>query len=137
MPYQLTFAKLHEYDAGKSGISIEVILQAGLQNQRLTAKLDSGSSFCIFQQEYGEALGLDIESGQPQWIGSPMGEFLTYGHGVTLSALGFDFDIVAYFTAAPNFTRNVLGRHGWLQKVRMGVVDYDGKLYVSDYNDPL
>jgi hypothetical protein len=42
---------------------------------------------------------------------------------------------IAYFTAMHDFKRNVLGRKGWLQQMRIGIIDYDGKLYLSAYDD--
>jgi len=132
----LTFAVLHEYDAGEGGITIPVRLSIGQQFVQLPAKLDTGCSYCIFQRGYGESLGLDIESGQPEHIGTPTGSFLAYGHGVTLSVLGFQFDVMVYFAAMPDFPRDVLGRHGWLQQVKLGLIDYEGKLYLGAYNDP-
>jgi hypothetical protein len=32
--------------------------------------------------------------------------------------------------------RNLLGKLGWLQQIRFGLVDYDEMIYLSDYNDP-
>ncbi|MFQ5741514.1 MAG: hypothetical protein ACE5JX_21160 [Acidobacteriota bacterium] len=63
------------------------------------------------------------------------GSFNTYGHMVTLSALGLDLETMAYFPTNRDFPRNVLGREGWLRQTRLGIVDYDGLMYVSDYND--
>jgi hypothetical protein len=54
---------------------------------------------------------------------------------VTLSTLNFEFDTMVYFAAEERFRRNVLGRRGWLEQVRIGLIDYDGALYVSQYND--
>lgn len=136
MAHQLIFHHFQQYDPTQSGIDVEVILNVADTTQRIAAKLDTGASFCIFQREYGEALGFEIERGQPQWIGAATGAFLTYGHPVTLIALGLQFEITAYFAARYDFSRNVLGRYGWLQQVRIGLVDYDGKLYVSAYDDP-
>lgn len=99
-------------------------------------KLDTGASFCIFRRIYGELLGLTIESGQPETLSTPMGSFLAYGHDVTLVTLGLEFQTTVYFAADENFTRNVLGRQGWLDRVRLGLFDYEGKLLLSDYNDP-
>lgn len=48
----------------------------------------------------------------PQWIATPTGSFLTYGHEVTLSALGFQFAVIVFFAADEWFNRDVLGRHG-------------------------
>jgi len=59
------------------------------------------------------------------------------GHSVTLSVLGYDFDCVVYFAESQSYNRDVLGRQGWIDRIRVGLVDYDGKLYLSDYNDPL
>lgn len=131
MAYTLSFADLLEYDAGKEGITVPVTLYAGGNYVRVESKLDSGSTFCVFARLQGELLGLDIERGYPQRISTVTGSFLIYGHGVTLSVREFDFDIIAYFAADEWVNRNVLGRHGWLNRVRIGLVDYEGKLYVS------
>lgn len=64
------------------------------------------------------------------------GDFLTYAHEVTLMVLGVETTTTVYFAAEENFSRNVLGRHGWLDRVRLGLVDYDGKMYLSAYDDP-
>lgn len=64
-----------------------------------------------------------------------MGSFLAYGHAVTLSVSDFDFDMVAYFAADESFNRNVLGRHGFLDRVLIGLDDYAGKLYLRRNDD--
>jgi hypothetical protein len=132
--YTLNFEDLYEYDAGVSGITLPVELSVGGQNVKVLAKLDTGSTYCIFQRERGEELGLNIESGAQEEISTPMGSFTVYGHEVTLSALGFQLDIVAYFAAHLGLPRNVLGRFGWMQRLRVGVVDYEGKLYLGRYD---
>jgi hypothetical protein len=55
---------------------------------------------------------------------------------VTLSGLGFELDVMVFFAVDEWFNRDVLGRHGWIQQLKLGVVDYEGKLYVGKYNDP-
>jgi len=40
-----------------------------------------------------------------------------------------------YFSADTSFTRNVLGRQGWLDRIKLGLVDYEEKLYLSDYTE--
>jgi hypothetical protein len=52
----------------------------------------------------------------------------------TLETLGYSFDVTVYFAADESFTRNVLGRHGWLDQVRIGIVDYESKLSLSRYD---
>jgi hypothetical protein len=58
-----------------------------------------------------------------------------YGHTVTVETLGYSFDVTVYFAAHESFTRNVLGRRGWLDQVRLGLIEYEGKVYLSRYNE--
>lgn len=81
------------------------------------------------------ALGLILESGYPQRIETAMGTFLAYGHEVSLLAMDCEFVTTVFFAALPGFFRNVLGRRGWLDRLRLGVIDYDGELYSSLYDD--
>jgi len=66
-----------------------------------------------------------------------MGSFLTFGHPVVLSIIDISFEITVYFAEAISFSRNVLGQQSWLDRLRLGLVDYEGKLYLSDYHDIL
>lgn len=135
MAHTLTFDVLHEYDPGISGITIPAVLAAGNEAIKTLAKLDTGASCCIFKREHGEALGLNIEHGVRQVIGTATIPFLSYGHNILLSALGFQFDVMVFFAADAGFPRNVLGRHGWLDRVKLALIDYEGKLYASAYDE--
>jgi hypothetical protein len=84
MGHQLSFERLIQYDAGQSGITVETTLKLREKSVELSAKVDTGASYCIFERKYGVSLGLDIESGLEQPIGTATGRFLTYGHEVTL-----------------------------------------------------
>ena len=132
----LTFKKHFLYDLRRSGITVPVKLAWGGCETELKAKVDCGSSACIFARNYGEDLGLVIENGHSQRFGTATGSFLTYGHEVTLSVLEFELVTAVYFAADHAISRSVLGRQGWLDRLRLGLIDYDGKLYRSDYNDP-
>jgi hypothetical protein len=134
---KLTFRKLYLYDLAELGIAVPVLLTSGSRQTELKAKLDTGASGCIFARIYGEELGLDIEGGTPQRVSTVTGSFLTYGHPVTLSVLDIAFDTTVYFAEDAGFNRSVLGREGWLDHLRLGLVEYEGKLYLSDYNDPI
>ncbi len=134
MEQSLTFEQLVQYDPGQPGITLDVSLSLSAVSVNIPAKVDTGASYCIFERRHGEALGLSIESGLPQPIGTATGSFLTYGHEVTLGAAGYDFDSVVYFAADENINRNVLGRHGWLDRVVLGLIDYEGKLLLSRYS---
>ncbi|MEK7830754.1 MAG: hypothetical protein AAB401_06675 [Acidobacteriota bacterium] len=132
----LAFRKNYSYDLNQPGITVPVYLSLGETRIELHAKVDCGASACIFARGHGELLGLNIESGTPEYFGTATGRFKAYGHPITLSVLEFEFDSVVYFAEDPAFTREVLGRQGWLDRLRFGLVDYEGKLYLSDYNDP-
>ena len=136
MTQRLSFAKFHQYDTTKKGITLPVTLSLGGQSIDLKAKLDPGSTYCVFARFVGEQLGLTIEAGLRERIGTVTGSFLAYGHEVRLSVFELDYDVTVYFAEDPNFGRNVLGRQGWLDRIRLGLIDYEGKLFVSDYNDP-
>jgi hypothetical protein len=135
LAHQLNFRTTHQYDTLENGITLEVILRAGGKVQRTSAKLDTGASHCFFQREYAEALGIDLASGERISVHTATGSFLAYGHQITLEVLGLLFDTAVYFANDYGFPRNVLGRKGWLDRVRLGLVDYEGQLYLSDYND--
>jgi hypothetical protein len=79
MNFDLSFETIINYDSGSPGISLDVILRIDKASQPIPAKLDTGSSNCIFARTYGEELGLFIESGQPLVISTVRGSFLTYG----------------------------------------------------------
>jgi hypothetical protein len=134
MAYTLSFDHLYSYDTRKVGITIPVVLKIGEETATTTAKLDTGASHCIFERFVGEELGLAIENGDQQTISTVTGSFTVYGHEVTISVKDFDFAGMVYFAADDGFKRNVLGRQGWLDRVRFGLVDYEGKLYLSRHD---
>lgn len=132
--YPITYSHLLRYDAGKPGITVPAMLELNRVSVSAETKLDTGSTYCIFERFLGERLGLDIEQGHPQWISTVTGSFLVYGHEVTLNVEEFVFDSMVYFADDPNFKRNVLGRFGFLQKVFCGMDDYAGELYLASGN---
>lgn len=135
MSYTLTFSKCHDYTTIKDSITIPITLRSENFFVDLTAKLDTGASFCIFERGQGEALHLDIEAGQEMLISTPTGTFKAYGHDVILQFLDYALPTAVYFAADYSFSRNVLGRQGWLNRLRLGIVDYEGLLYLSHYDD--
>ena len=135
MAETLTFTSLYRYDTRRYGITLPVLLMLGDRVAEFKGKLDTGASLCVFARLHGEELGLDIEHGSRQEIATVMGNFVAYGHTVRLSVLDLEFDSTVYFAAETGFNRNVLGRQGWLERIKLGLVDYEGKLYLSDYTE--
>jgi hypothetical protein len=135
MAASLDFTVIHTYDAFQPGITVPIEITSSTSSVRFEAKIDTGSSCCIFRRLYGEKLGFEIEKGSPQWIGTAMGKFLTYGHEATISVFGIETLATIYFAKDQDFTHNVLGRQGWLDRVRLGLVDYESNLYLNAYHD--
>ena len=125
MSYKLEFKKLVNFDTNKIGISISIELRLGLESVAFEAKIDTGASFCIFAREHGEKLGIPVEDGFPRRFNTAAGNFRAFGHGVTLAVEGFSFDSQVFFAADENFQTNVLGRNGWLDRVIIGINDYN------------
>ncbi|MCW5960074.1 MAG: hypothetical protein KIS76_07915 [Pyrinomonadaceae bacterium] len=131
--HRLDFENLILYDAGRVGISLDVKIQLGNLTANLEAKIDTGAEGCIFERKYGEQIGIEIESGELQNFSTTTNSFNTYGHSVTLITKGFRFDSYVFFAADESFQKNILGRYGWLNRLIVGINDYDGKLYLSRY----
>ncbi|MGI9056478.1 MAG: hypothetical protein ACR2F2_11830 [Pyrinomonadaceae bacterium] len=129
------FAETYGYDTRLVGITVPVFLFDGQKTVEFKAKIDTGSSFCIFERKSGEFLGLDIESGDEIRISTATSPFTAYGHELTLSILGIESYAKVYFAKEESFTRNVLGRQGWLDRVKLGLIDYEGKLLLSAYGE--
>ena len=131
--HSLTFPLLHSY-SGQAAISIPLTLVASpTSHVDLLAKLDTGSTYCIFDRNYSNLLGLDLYSGVPQRIRAATGGFQTYGHELTVSVFDLEWQAMVYFAERESLALNVLGRRGFLDRLRIGVVDYDEKLYLGLY----
>lgn len=132
---EIIFDITHEYNTLESGIVVPVTLIFGSESVDFEAKVDTGSEFCIFQRKQGERLGLDIESGTPLQMITAIGGFKTFGHTLTLWVLGIETEAVVYFAAEESFRLNILRRNGWLNRVKLGLIDYEGKLLLSAYGE--
>ena len=134
MAYDLHFSERHIYDSKTEGISIPVVLWAGRKKIDLLAKIDTGASDCLFEREYAEALGLRVEEGVRRTYATANSRFDAYGHEILLRVMGIETTGTVYFYADPAIVRNVLGRRGWLDRIRFGLVDYDQSIYLAAYD---
>ena len=108
-----------------------VTLRSGEESVSFPAQLDTGATYCVFERTYAEILGLSVESGTPLRFTTAMGSFNAYGHTLTLETLGYSFDATVYFATHEGFRRNVLGRRGWIDHLRLGLIEYESKLYLN------
>ena len=53
----IEFAETYKYDTMFVGITVPVALFDGAESSAFKAKIDTGSSFCIFERKNGERLG--------------------------------------------------------------------------------
>ncbi len=133
MPVTLEFDKSYRYGDGAEGINIPVTLSTGRQSVELFATLDTGAAHCIFERRYADMLGIEAESGRMQSFRTVAGLFSAYEHEVTMRTLGIELSSVVYFAHDEGFHRNFLGRSGWLDRLRIAVIDYDSMLFVNPY----
>ena len=135
MSLRLDFEKIVLYESGEPGISVKVQVRMGDTSLSFKAKLDTGATFCVFERQIVETLVIDIESGKPLTISTPTGTFRAFGHDVTLIVEGYEFDSEVYFNEGDGFRRNLLGRNGFLNRIIVGINDYDGELYLRRYDE--
>lgn len=133
--HTFNFRIKHGYDTTKVGITVPVELANGPKVVQVDAKLDTGASFCIFERTYAEMLGLNVESGTQALVSTASGTFQVFGHWLAMTALGFRFDAMVYFAADESVRRSVLGRRGFIDQLRLCLIEHDGELYVSKYDD--
>ncbi len=84
---------------------------------------------------YAADLGIDLTSGVKMRFGTANSSFEAYGHEVEIDAFGIRIFATVYFFADPEIRKNVLGRNGWLDRIRIGISDYDRAIYLATYTD--
>lgn len=130
----IEFDEVYEYNTLKSGITVPVKLEFAENLVAFTAKVDTGSSHCIFQRKYAQQLEIEIEKGIELTFNTATGNFHAYGHELNLTVLGIETVSTVYFAESDYFDRNVLGRIGWLDRVKLGLIEQESKLFLSEYN---
>lgn len=135
MSFQLNFNHREKYSSLETGITIKTTLRYGELFINSDAKIDTGAAVCLFQKVVGEALEIPIENGIPKKLETLTGFLTAYGHEVVLETLGLQLQTIVYFAADHEVNRNLLGRQGWLQLIKLGVVDYECLLYLSLYDE--
>lgn len=136
MSYSLQFPYRRSYESG-SGLAVPIILLSNSAHWiEVVAAIDTGSTFNIFERKYGDALGLDVASGTREAVLTATGYFYCYGHEVRLSIFDFEWEAVVYFAESDAFMKNVVGRVGFLDRLKIGIVDYEQLLYLGLYDEP-
>lgn len=95
---------------------IPVSIETGGRSIRYAALIDSGADFCIFHHEIGEALGLDIRSGEKLSFGGiQQADFASaYLHDVTIVVGGWKYNTTVGFSdEIADESYGVLGQKGF------------------------
>ncbi len=85
----------------------------------------------MFARSVGESLGIDVESGLQQIFVSAGGRVEAFGHSIQLTVLEIEVDALVFFFANGNIQKNLLGRRGWLDRVKFGLDEYQQIVYLS------
>ncbi|MDQ3634387.1 MAG: hypothetical protein M3405_07735 [Acidobacteriota bacterium] len=120
MAEDILYKIAYQYNTLESGIPVPTVLRFNDITADVKAKIDTGSTFCVFERIHGENLGLDIETGIPLRISTATGVFDTFGHTINLSVHTLETESTVNFAAEESFYLNILGRQGWLDRVKLG-----------------
>jgi len=131
MTFPIEFQKKENYQSLKTGITIEAVLRYGYLETFCLAKVDTGAEFCLFERTFADSLEIDVENGYRENFSTLGGGLSAYGHEIEIETLGLRFQSYVYFAESYEIKRNLLGRQGWLQLVKLGLDDYRSELYLS------
>jgi hypothetical protein len=133
---KLEFSQFYRYPPNANGIAMRAVLKSGSEVVDLVAYIDTGANNCLFERKHGEELKLDIEAGDHRIFRSATGGADAFGHIVEVEVLGLKVESMVYFFGDERINKNLLGRIGWLDRIRLGLVDHDGELYLAPYDYP-
>jgi hypothetical protein len=136
MAHTLSFSLVQNLVQDETGLVVTVSLIAGDQELELDAYLDTGATYCVFPRWVGASLGIDVDAGEETRLGTGGGPLVCYLHYLTLRIGSLYFEAAPIcFTKFDGFPRCLLGRGGWLQKVRLGLVTYEDQLYLGLFDE--
>jgi predicted aspartyl protease len=133
-PAVIEFTRTHLYTPSAEGISVPVALASANRIVDFLAYVDTGASHCLFERRHAEMLNLDVEAGEAKGFRTAAGRVDAFGHLVTIETFDLRFESVVYFFGDERINKNLLGRVGWLDRIRLGLIDHDGELYVARYD---
>ncbi|HMV51278.1 MAG TPA: retropepsin-like aspartic protease [Blastocatellia bacterium] len=132
MSWNFSFSNRVQIREDAAGLCASATLSVAGAQIQVDGYLDVGAAYCVIPRDAGERLGLDVEAGEATNLRTGMGPIQGYLHYAVLTVGDLVFEDVPVFVAKyPGFDRCLLGRAGWLQRVRMNLVTYDNFLYLD------
>jgi hypothetical protein len=131
--FQLEFGESFCYASTENVIWIPILLRSGQSSVSVRACIDTGSTYCIFESDLAIELRIDLTSGVRSKFRTANSSFEAFGHEVEIVAKGVTTHSTVYFFADPTIKKNVLGRNGWLDRVRFGLVHHESLLYLDTH----
>lgn len=118
------------------GVFAPVTLTSDTASTRIIeARVDSGSSFCVFGPQWADVLGLDWEAGEPLTISTAAGMFYAHLHEVTIQLLEFEWNgwvaFAEWDTMPPSPARDVLGLNGFFDHFLVAIDDRAEMIYLE------
>lgn len=135
--YALNYSHRYDYsDFSSSGIILPITLVAG-QGYTLDFRgiVDTGSPFCVLERYNADMLGLDLYSGIQQRMITAAGTFTAYGHELIIQLFDYQWEATVFFHEDEGFSRNILGRTGFIDHLKIGLVDYNETIFIGSYDD--
>lgn len=134
MSWQFSFSTQLHLREDHLGLRLPIKLSFTGQEVEIDAYFDTGSAYCVVPRWVGAGLGLDIEAGAFTTLRTGGGPLPSYLHHVNLTIGDLTFeDAPLCVEKYQGLDRCLLGRAGWLQKVWLGLVTYDERLYLNPY----
>jgi hypothetical protein len=129
----LDFEAQHEYEDSAAGILVPIRLIHGDRSVELRARVDTGAADCLFDRFYADALGL-ARSGFERNYRTVTGSYNAFGHELTIETFGLQWQAMVFFHAMGNPGHAFVGRRGWLDRLRLGIVHYEQRLFLGRYD---
>ena len=132
--FEQVYSHRHLYP-NTDAVSIPVVLMSdAFTFIDVLGKLDTGSTFCIFERRFADLLNISLENAVETRIRTATGNFYAFGQELTLSVFDYEWTTTVYFAESESFGLNISGRIGFLDHLRIGLIDYEQTLFCGIYN---
>jgi predicted aspartyl protease len=118
------YIKTPQADPTKKWLSrplIPVIIFGPKSNIEVLALIDSGADICLFNEQIGREIGLEIEKGKTEaFMGIEGGRLVAYIHKIKLQVVGIEkiIEIEAGFVDSPAVNA-ILGQEGFFDAFKI------------------